>query len=129
MADRMCKREVVCAQWHVPQESGTFGRIQISRALFRQLGGYDEDMLPVGAQDRDLISRCVMLAGQRTVLIQQPAFVGASIQNSPGSSWRECLKTKMVNVDPAVREKFGSMDQKKPRSELEPVAARTGAKE
>lgn len=36
---------------------GTFGRIGLPRRHFLALGGYDEEMLPAGVQDLDLIER------------------------------------------------------------------------
>src|SRR5262249_19016949 len=36
---------------------GSFGRIGIAKRHFVALGGYDEEMLPMGSQDLDLIRR------------------------------------------------------------------------
>lgn len=46
-----------CHQFSGSFRDGSFGRIGLSRALFFKLGGYDETMLPMGAQDFDLLRR------------------------------------------------------------------------
>lgn len=40
---------------------GTFGRIGMPRAMFMELGGYDESMLPMGGQDINLLERLKLL--------------------------------------------------------------------
>jgi hypothetical protein len=46
-----------CHQFSGDFGDGSFGRIGLSRALFFELGGYDETMLPMGGQDIDLLRR------------------------------------------------------------------------
>lgn len=57
---------------------GTCGRIAMHRNLFAQLGGYDEDLAPIGNQDLDLRDRA-QAAGGRVVLCQDPDVVGHAI--------------------------------------------------
>jgi hypothetical protein len=42
-----------CGQY----DDGTYGRIGMAKSHFIALGGYDEEMLPLGAQDLDLLRR------------------------------------------------------------------------
>jgi len=42
-----------CGDFH----DGTYGRIGVPKGVFLALGGYDEGMLPIGHEDRDLIKR------------------------------------------------------------------------
>lgn len=61
---------------------GTFGRIGLPRADFMALGGYDEDMLPMSQQDRDLIVRARAF-GLRFARVPQtgiPAIPNATAQ-------------------------------------------------
>lgn len=46
-----------CHQFSGRFGDGSFGRIGLSRALFLKMGGYDETMLPMGAQDFDILRR------------------------------------------------------------------------
>ncbi|WP_300044374.1 glycosyltransferase family A protein [Ramlibacter sp.] len=47
---------------------GTYGRIALTRKNFNQMGGYDEGLLPIAAQDYDLLLRGLQI-GLRTVRI------------------------------------------------------------
>jgi predicted glycosyltransferase involved in capsule biosynthesis len=49
---------------------GTYGRIGLSKRYFLALGGYDEEMLSFGHQDRDLIRRAEAF-GLRRLLLKQ----------------------------------------------------------
>lgn len=48
-------------QWTGSWKDGSYGRIGMPRDLFFRLGGYDETMLPMGAQDMDILKRVVAL--------------------------------------------------------------------
>lgn len=43
--------------WSGVMPDGTYGRIAVERDVFRQVGGYNEEFLPMGYQDTDLIRR------------------------------------------------------------------------
>ena len=110
MAHRVCQGELNLVQFATTQDGGTYGRIMIGRALFRQLGGYDESFLPSGCQDTDLILRACMCSGE-SVMISKPQQVGSSIANKPGATWKECVQEKVVNCDPKfAKMKWGHMD-------------------
>jgi hypothetical protein len=58
---------------------GTYGRIGMAKRHFLSLGGYDEETLPVGHQDRDLIKRATAF-GLRFHRLQQSGI--AAIKNN-----------------------------------------------
>jgi len=67
--------------------NGTFGRIGLPRKYFTALGGYDEQMLPVGHQDEDLIDR----ARAHGLTIVRAAQSGLSaIRNSIPDKMKYC---------------------------------------
>ncbi|MFW5700157.1 MAG: glycosyltransferase family 2 protein [Cyclobacteriaceae bacterium] len=70
---------------------GTEGRICLSRSLFFALGGYDEELYPVGHQDLDLINRAAAL-GYETINIPIENFLGF-VSNSQKE------KVKNINSD------------------------------
>lgn len=57
---------------------GTCGRLALHRDLFDRIGGYDEQLGPIGNQDLDMRDRA-KLAGGRIVLNQEPDVVGRAI--------------------------------------------------
>jgi hypothetical protein len=64
---------------------GTYGRIGVPRSTFLAIGGYDEAMLPLSQQDKDLIMRAEA-AGLRYRKIPQPGV--AALRNSVGQKMR-----------------------------------------
>lgn len=46
-----------CHQWTKTWQDGSYGRIGMPAAVFYEIGGYDDGLLPMGAQDLDLIHR------------------------------------------------------------------------
>lgn len=46
-----------CHQWSGNWMDGSFGRIGLPKSVFKSIGGYDECLLPMGSQDRDLLQR------------------------------------------------------------------------
>ncbi|RDV16697.1 glycosyltransferase family 2 protein [Pontibacter diazotrophicus] len=44
-------------QFHKPPFWGTVGRLTFFKEAFMRLGGYDEDLLPIGHEDLDLVNR------------------------------------------------------------------------
>jgi GT2 family glycosyltransferase len=76
---------------------GTCGRLAVHRDLFERVGGYDEQLEPIGVQDLDFRDRCV-LAGGNIVLSKDPAVVGRAIftpeaqkmQALPGLDYAAC---------------------------------------
>ncbi|MCC3773282.1 hypothetical protein K6I33_000030 [Streptomyces sp. UNOB3_S3] len=60
--------------------NGSYGRIGLSRAAFDKLGGYDEELLPMGCQDSDLVDRA-RAHGMRVVRVpQQVPFAIRNVQ-------------------------------------------------
>ncbi|MEV5140650.1 glycosyltransferase family A protein [Streptomyces syringium] len=59
--------------------NGSYGRIGLSRTAFGALGGYDEQLLPMGCQDSDLVDRA-KAHGMRIVCV--PQQVPFAIRNS-----------------------------------------------
>jgi glycosyl transferase family 2 len=64
---------------------GTYGRIGVPRTTFLAIGGYDEAMLPLSQQDKDLIMRAEA-SGLRYRKIPQPGV--AALRNSVGQKMR-----------------------------------------
>ncbi|UXX79559.1 hypothetical protein N7E81_00340 [Reichenbachiella carrageenanivorans] len=54
---REAEQNIVLWQFSKIKEDGSFGRIAITRDLFKLLGGYNEAFLPMGYQDNDLMER------------------------------------------------------------------------
>ncbi len=77
---------VSCHQFTGVFPDGSYGRIGIPRDLFEKLGGYDEAMLPMGAQDGDLLTR-VFRSGHK--IIRLPAPADSAIQNTLEDKMRE----------------------------------------
>jgi hypothetical protein len=101
---------ISCQQWAGDLKDGSYGRIGIPRLLFERLGGYDEGMLPMGAQDVDLMRR-IIAAGERLVRIEPPTIPAianstaqkvaevAAAASDPGSLYR-----KMTGINLAISE-------------------------
>jgi len=68
----------------LPNFSGSNGRISMAQQHFIALGGYDEEMLFMGFQDTDLLTRGV-LAGLK-YLVKEPIEGGARQQQNKGSN-------------------------------------------
>lgn len=51
-------------QYSGDSQDGSFGRIAASRDAFFSLGGYNEEFLEMGFQDRDLVNRLEMIGSQ-----------------------------------------------------------------
>jgi predicted glycosyltransferase involved in capsule biosynthesis len=47
----------VVHQFDWNHQNGNFGRISMSKAVFDEIGGYDQSLLPMGYQDWDIIKR------------------------------------------------------------------------
>jgi hypothetical protein len=73
--------------WSGVYRDGTCGRIAMDRSLFYALGGYDEELYPMGFQDRDIILRAVAM-GVR--YYRFPCSAGSAIQNTKEDSVRNC---------------------------------------
>ena len=112
MADRISRGEVNLCQLASTSESGTYGRIMLSRTLYHKLGGYDETFLPSSCQDTDIIKRVPLLEGQ-CLLVSHSQQVGSSLPNKPGSSeWTDQVRERVANVAPQYSGmKWGNMDQ------------------
>jgi hypothetical protein len=78
-----------CHQWTGTFGDGSFGRIGLSGQLFRQIGGYDESFLPMGAQDLDLLNR--LNAGGNPVIALGPP-TRAAIQNQVSDKIAQSVK-------------------------------------
>ena len=72
----------------------------MSRNVFWKLGGYDEEFLPSGCQDFDLVARAIVASPKNTCLwFTNAQQTGGSIDNVPGQEWNVCIKEKVANVD------------------------------
>jgi glycosyltransferase involved in cell wall biosynthesis len=85
-----------CHQWSGKWGDGSFGRIGISRELFLKIGGYDETLLPMGAQDVDILHRLVALKHSRARL---PAPQLAAIQNTERDKIKELVSGEAESKD------------------------------
>jgi predicted glycosyltransferase involved in capsule biosynthesis len=57
LIEKVRKNKISCWQWSGSFPDGSYGRIGTSKSVFKEIGGYDETMLAMGAQDYDLIKR------------------------------------------------------------------------
>ena len=64
----------------VGKDPGTTGRVGLWATQFIRIGGYDEDMLPMGYQDVDLLRRCNRLCSTKPCYMKG-ADVGLSVPN------------------------------------------------
>ncbi len=93
--------------------SGTFGTIGAASWAWWLLGGYDEDFLPMGCQDTDLLRR--LRAVGEVFRVDQESAVGHDIgntsedhSNNRGHQWE-----KVAHVDPEYGNlRWGQMDQR-----------------
>lgn len=91
-----------CHQWSDSWNDGSFGRIGLPKALFLEIGGYDETMLPMGGQDMDLLNRIHFLG---LSIAKLPAPTNHAIQNS----YQDKIKEIVSSVeDPGIF--YKSMD-------------------
>jgi len=68
-----------CHQFSGATLDGSYGRIGVSRALFHDIGGYDESFLPMSGQDRDFLRR---IRFHRGAAIELPPSSRQAIPNS-----------------------------------------------
>lgn len=66
------KAGIACWQWSGIFPDGSYGRIGTSKSVFKEIGGYDETMLAMGAQDYDLIKRLSKV--QKIVRLPPPSI-------------------------------------------------------
>lgn len=100
---------VACWQWSGSMIDGSYGRIGTSKHVFEELGGYDETMLAMGAQDYDLLKRIAKV--QKIVRLPAPALL--AIQNNDVNKMSE-LKAYDANDKDAKRDYniFNSINSK-----------------
>lgn len=60
-------------------KDGSFGRIGLPRSLFMEMGGYDENLLPMGSQDLNLLER---MQAMNLALAKLPAAKRPAVQNT-----------------------------------------------
>ncbi len=94
--------KVVIHGWSGRLYDGTFGSITMCRAHFHALGGYDEELLPMGYQDKDLIVRAVALHGLRVHRPDRLRFRVNRLLAKRGGRWTGLL-SKLVNRRRALR--------------------------
>ncbi|MCP4240663.1 MAG: hypothetical protein GY772_08880, partial [bacterium] len=98
--------------WH----SGTYGTVGCSVARYRALRGYDEDFLPSGCQDTDLMRR-LQRAGCPLVRVTAANEVGYTLPNSEDGDVRMQILVKVQNVDVKYAGmKWGRMDEENRRA-------------
>ncbi len=75
-------------QYWCEQLAGTYGRIALLATTFADLGGYDEDFLPMGAQDTDMMRRAAafITPGEPEWRVKEAAIAGGAIENEPEES-------------------------------------------
>jgi len=71
--------DVCLWQYSGDSQDGSFGRIAASRDAFFALGGYNEEFLEMGFQDRDLVNRLEMMGAQ--VILDMDARYNQAIVN------------------------------------------------
>ena len=71
--------DVCLWQYSGDSQDGSFGRIAVSRDAFFALGGYNEEFLEMGFQDRDLVNRLEMIGAQ--VILDMDARYNQAIVN------------------------------------------------
>ncbi len=99
-----------------PYDVGSYGLLGCSAALFRGAGGYNEQFLPSGCQDTDLLRRLQLGLAGTIVKLQGAEIVGFGIPNDTcnlqESTRQESVKAKVRNVAPALQgQRWGQMDQ------------------
>jgi hypothetical protein len=106
----------VATQW-VSKDLGTYGRIGLPFPAFVKMGGYDQGMKGMGAQDVDLLWRAELL-GQ--VVVKEVSWSGLSIPNQEDkvdvllgatekvrrAAWSGERDAKMLHVEPEVYAEF-----------------------
>ena len=73
-----CATEMVGVSWKNPKEKGTTGREGCPLLVFLAMGGYDEELLPVGAEDINIMRRMAVLG---KVVWFSGEWVGFSLPN------------------------------------------------
>ena len=90
--------------------NGTNGRILLTSDTFYKIGGYNEDRLPVGNQDNE-IKLAAQMFGKALTIRDDGTLVGYAVKNVIGASAKDCVKAKMLNIDPKFRHlTFHQMD-------------------
>ncbi len=88
------KGQEICTHWDA-NERGNYGRIGLPALLFHMMGGYDEEMAPMGVQDTDLIHRCEMLGQVRHITDESTGF---SVPNKPADATKAMATKKTRNA-------------------------------
>ncbi|MEM8648234.1 MAG: hypothetical protein AAGF86_18085 [Pseudomonadota bacterium] len=89
--------------------SGCTGRIALPAQLFFRLGGYNEQMLPSGFQDIDLLHRTRGHGGTRVKWPRHAGSCGWSIPNDIQSTKRKS-SVKIINCDPGHKLSWQQMN-------------------
>ena len=87
------------------KSSGSAGRIACIKNQFYEIGGYDEDTLPMGFQDIDLLRRLQLLPGANAGRCINEKYVQC-IPNDVDSS-KSMNEAKLENVNPTITAGFG----------------------
>jgi len=85
-------------QWSGHYGDGSFGRIGLSQAAFLDIGGYDENLLPMGTQDKDLLARLGALDDR---FFKLPPPMKPAIPNTPGDKVKE-MGMLSESADPSL---------------------------
>jgi hypothetical protein len=85
------KGKCIFHAWTGDWLDGTCGRLALTRETFNRVGGYDENLGPVGSQDIDIRDR-VKALGYPCVLDKHPEVVGYAIRNTQLDSIRHIGK-------------------------------------
>jgi hypothetical protein len=79
--------------WSGSFADGTCGRVALSRSLFYNLRGYDEEFHPMGYQDRDLINRAAAWGAK---ILRRHSHGSVAIPNTKEASISQCSKPGMT---------------------------------
>lgn len=105
------QQNAACMQWSGSWIDGSFGRIGLPNETFKIIGGYDDTLLPMGAQDLDLIKRLAALGVEvldfkgptKAALVNDfSAKVGNIIQHKgrdPESLWEEMNRINIQIIE------------------------------
>ena len=93
-------------------DSGTCGRMAYRFCDFDEVGGYDQDFLPVGYQDVDLARRFKEMqkrAGQKnTTPIENVAHFGGAVPNDASNRKADRNTAKITEVAPNILQSAGT---------------------
>ena len=94
-------------QFHKPPFWGTIGRLALSKENFIKLGGYDENLLPIGHEDMDLVQRAISLGLplRRDPIENFQKFISNSLLEKAANSSDDETYTELENANKQISKK------------------------